>query len=90
MEGVLVSAKRIGGTITVTVASDKTGYVWAAGWTTALVSRLNPKTGELIQYLLPGINTEIRRVSVDDSVARPIFWAGENAEPRVVKVEVLD
>jgi virginiamycin B lyase len=70
--------------------SDKTGYVWAAGWTTGLVSRLNPKTGELIQYLLPGFNAEIRQVSVDNSVARPIFWAGENAEPRVVKVEVLD
>ena len=25
--------------------SDKTGYVWAAGWTTGLVSRLNPRHG---------------------------------------------
>jgi len=70
--------------------SDKTGYVWAAGWTTGLVSRLNPKTSEIVQYLLPGFNAEIRRVSVDNSVDHPIFWAGENAEPRVVKVEVLE
>jgi virginiamycin B lyase len=70
--------------------SDKTGYVWAAGWTTGLVSRLNPKTGEIIQYLLPAFNAEIRRVSVDNSGDRPIFWAGENAEPKVVKVEILD
>ena len=69
---------------------DKTGYVWAAGWTTGLVSRLNPTTGMIVQYLLPGFDAEIRRVSVDNSVDRPIFWAGENAEPRVVKVEVLD
>ena len=70
--------------------NDKTGYTWAAGWTTGLVSRLNPKTNEIVQYLLPGFNAEIRRVSVDNSVDRPIFWAGENAEPRVVKVEVLE
>jgi streptogramin lyase len=70
--------------------NDKTGYTWAAGWTTGLVSRLNPKTSEIVQYLLPGFNAEIRRVSVDNSVDRPIFWAGENAEPRVVKVEVLE
>ena len=69
---------------------DKSGYVWAAGWTTGLVSRLNPDTGMIVQYLLPGFNAEIRRVSVDNSVDRPIFWAGENAEPRVVKVEVLE
>lgn len=70
--------------------SDKTGYVWAAGWTTGLVSRLNPQTGVIVQYLLPGFSAEIRRVSVDNSGERPIFWAGENAEPRVVKVEVLE
>jgi streptogramin lyase len=70
--------------------NDKSGYTWAAGWTTGLVTRLNPKTSEIVQFLLPGFNAEIRRVSVDNSVDRPIFWAGENAEPRVVRVEVLE
>ena len=35
----------------------------------------------IVQYLLPGFNAEIRRVSVDNSVDRPMFGAGENAEP---------
>jgi streptogramin lyase len=69
---------------------DKAGYVWAAGWTTGFVTRLNPMNGEIVQYLLPGFNSEIRRVSVDNKPAHPVFWAGENAEPRIVKVEPLD
>jgi streptogramin lyase len=68
---------------------DKAGYVWAAGWTTQLVTRLDPRTGEIAQYLLPGLDAEIRRVSVDDSTTPSTFWAGENREQRVVKVEPL-
>jgi len=53
------------------------------------VSRLNPNTGEVVEYLLPK-TTNIRRVFVDNSTTPVTFWVGSNHGASIVKVEPMD
>jgi hypothetical protein len=53
------------------------------------VTRLNTRTGESINYLLPR-TTNIRRVYVDNSTTPVTFWAGSNHGASIVKVEPLE
>jgi streptogramin lyase len=53
------------------------------------VSRLDPKTGDFVEYLLPR-RTNIRRVFVDNSTTPVTFWVGNNHGAAIVKVEPLD
>jgi len=53
------------------------------------VARLDTKTGEFVEYLLPR-TTNIRRVFVDDKGPRPAFWVGSNHGASIVKLEPLD
>jgi hypothetical protein len=53
------------------------------------VTRLNVKTGEMIDYLLPS-KTNIRRVDVDKSVSPSRLWVGNNHGATLVKIEPLD
>jgi streptogramin lyase len=71
------------------VTADKNGEVWSGGEFSDRVIRLNPKTGEMIEYLLPRF-TNIRRVFVDNKTARPTFWVGNNHGASIVKLEPLD
>ena len=45
---------------------DNAGYAWAGGMNNDRVVRLNTRTGEMVEYLLPR-STNIRRVNVDNS-----------------------
>jgi virginiamycin B lyase len=63
--------------------------VWSGSMLTDQVARLNPKTDEIVEYLLPH-NTNIRRVFVVDSGPRPVLWVGSNHGNAIVKVEPLD
>jgi len=71
------------------VVMDKTGWVWTGSVTNDRVLRLNPETGESVEYLLPR-PTNIRRVFVDNSTARPTFWVGSNHGASIVKLEQLN
>jgi virginiamycin B lyase len=68
---------------------DKNGEIWASTMHTDRVVRLNPKTGEAVQYLMPS-DTNMRTVFVDNSTTPPTFWVGSNHDHRIVKVEPLD
>jgi streptogramin lyase len=72
------------------VVADKQGYVWAGAMTSELILRLNAGTGEFRKYLLPRLGVNVRRVEVDNSGTRPIFWVGENHQARIARVEPLD
>jgi virginiamycin B lyase len=63
--------------------------VWTGSMLTDQVARLNPKTDEIVEYLLPH-STNIRRVFVVDKGPRPVLWAGNNHGNAIVKVEPLD
>ena len=72
------------------VELDKAGYVWTGGMSSDLITRLDPKTGQFRMYLLPHLNANIRRVDVDNSTNPPTFWAGENHQAKIAKVEPLN
>ncbi len=62
---------------------------WTGSMLNDHVTRLNTKTGEMVDYLLPR-TTNIRRVFVDERGPRPAFWAGSNLGASIVRVETLD
>jgi streptogramin lyase len=53
------------------------------------VSRLDPKTGQYVEYQLPR-TTNIRRVFVDNSTSPVTFWIGSNHGASIIKLEPLD
>ena len=69
--------------------ADKNGEIWAGGMHTDRVVRLNPKTGESVEYQLPA-ETNMRSVFVDNSTTPVTFWTGSNHKAALVKVEPLD
>src|SRR4051812_38626127 len=68
---------------------DKNGEIWASTMHTDRVVRLDPKTGNAVQYLMPS-DTNMRTVFVDSSTTPTTFWVGSNHDHRIVKVEPLD
>src|SRR5256712_5155805 len=68
---------------------DKNGELWASTMHTDRVVRLDPKTGNAVQYLMPS-DTNMRTVYVDNSTTPTTFWVGSNHDHRIVKVEPLD
>jgi streptogramin lyase len=68
---------------------DNTGQVWIGGVTNDRVLRLNPETGESVEYLLPR-STNVRRVFVDNSTTPPTFWVGSNHGASILKLEQLN
>lgn len=70
---------------------DKNGEVWTGGMHTDYLYRLNTKTGEWVQYLLPTLNINLRRMGGVDSSTSPVtVWVGENLQGRIAKVEPLN
>ena len=72
------------------VESDKNGEVWAGSMLNDRLTRLDPKNGTFVDYLLPGQFSNIRRVFVDNKTERPTLWIGDNHGANVVHVEPLD
>lgn len=71
------------------VIVDRNGEAWTGSMLSDQVTRLDPVTGETINYLLPR-STNIRRVFVDNSTTPVSFWAGNNHGASIVKVEPLE
>jgi virginiamycin B lyase len=71
------------------VTADKNGDAWSGGEYSDRILRLNPKSGEIIEYLLPRF-TNVRRVFVDNSTTPPTFWVGNNHGASIVKLEPLE
>jgi len=53
------------------------------------VTRLDPKSGQMTDYLLPH-STNIRRVFVDNSTTPVTFWVGNDHGASIIKLEPLD
>jgi streptogramin lyase len=71
------------------VTIDKNGEVWSGGEFNDRILRLNPATGQFTEYLLP-LQTNVRRVFVDNSTTPVTFWVGNNHGASIVKLEPLD
>jgi streptogramin lyase len=63
--------------------------VWTGSMMSDQVSRLDTKTDQITEYLLPH-TTNIRRVFVQETGPRPVLWVGNNHGAAIVKVEPLD
>jgi streptogramin lyase len=59
------------------VAFDKNQEAWTGSMIDDQVTRLDTRTGAMVQYLLPR-ETNIRRVHVDNSTTPVTFWVGSN------------
>jgi streptogramin lyase len=70
-------------------AIDKNGEIWVAGMQTDRAIRVDPKTGESVEYLMPS-DTNMRSLYVDSSTSPVTFWTGSNHAHALVKVEPLD
>jgi streptogramin lyase len=68
---------------------DDSNYAWTGGMGNDHVSRLNVKTGEVVDYLLPS-KTNIRRVDVDKSANPSQLWVGNNHGAAIIRVEPLE
>ena len=72
------------------VAVDKDGDVWAGGEFMDYIFRLDPNTGQITSYLLPTLDVNVRRVTVDNFSTPPVFWVGENHRAKIAKLEALN
>ena len=68
---------------------DKNGEIWASTMSTDRVVRMDPKSGETEQYLMPS-DTNMRTVYIDNSTTPVTFWVGSNHAHALVKVEPQD
>ena len=71
------------------VTLDKNEEAWTGSMITDRVARLNTKSGEITEYLLPR-STNIRRVFVDNSTTPVTFWVGNNHGASIIKLEPMD
>jgi hypothetical protein len=69
---------------------DRAGYVWTGGIVSDLVTRLDPKTGEMIEFLLPQIDANLRALDVDNLTNPPSLVIGENHHAKIAIVTPLD
>ena len=71
------------------VMIDKNGEAWTGSMMNDRIVRLDTRTGQFTEYLLPN-PTNIRRVWVDNSTTPVTFWVGSNHGASIVKLEPLD
>jgi streptogramin lyase len=72
------------------VATNKdASEVWTGSMLNDQVARLDTKTGQITEYLLPR-PTNIRRAYVQDTAKRPVLWVGSNHGASIIRVEPLD
>jgi len=67
---------------------DKNQFVWTNDFNTSRIYRLDIKTGEATEYLMPA-PYEVRDLTVDESADRPTVWIPVYRPPsRMAKVQV--
>jgi virginiamycin B lyase len=71
------------------VPNKDASEVWTGSMLNDRVARLDTKSGQITEYLLPR-PTNIRRVFVQDDGPRTALWVGSNHGASIVKVEPLD
>lgn len=70
-------------------APDRNGYVYATSNTAERLMRLDPKTGEIIEYQIP-TDFDSKKIAHDPTTGRSVLWMANTRAARIVKVEPLD
>lgn len=68
---------------------DKNGHVYASSNMAERVVRLDPKTGEVIEYQIP-TDFDSKEIIHDPSTDRVTFWMANTRNARLIKVEPLE
>jgi len=70
-------------------APDKDGYVYATSGMAERLIRLNPKTGEIVEYQVP-TEFDSKKITYDPTTSRTTLWLVNTRTARLMKVEPLD
>jgi len=68
---------------------DRTGKIWVSSTGSDRLLRLNPVTGDIVQYLMP-VTYDARKVVVDNSADRITVWLPNKNLGQLIRVEVED
>ena len=70
-------------------APDKNGYVYATSNMAERLMRLDPKTGEIVEYQMP-TEFDSKKIAYDPTTSRMTLWMVNTRTARMMKVEPLD
>src|SRR5262249_32153170 len=70
-------------------AGDRNGDGWATSNGSDHVIRVNPSTGETIEYLMP-VYLDARKVVVDPSTTKTTIWLPNKNLAQLIRIEPLD
>ena len=70
-------------------APDKNGYVYATSNMAERLMRLDPKTGEIVEYQMP-TEFDSKKITYDPTTSRVVLWMVNTRTARMMKVEPLD
>ena len=70
-------------------APDRNGYVYATSNMSERLIRLDPKTGEIVEYQIP-TEFDSKKMTYDPSTSRTTLWMINTRTARMMKVEPLD
>ena len=68
---------------------DKEGHVYTPSNTADRLCRLDPKTGDIVEYLMPTRDFDTKQLAIDPITQRAV-WFANTRNARLVKVEPLD
>ena len=68
---------------------DKNGNIWVSSTGSDRVLSLDPKSGEVIQYLMP-VYYDARKVVVDLSAGKTTVWLPNKNLAQLIRIEVPD
>ena len=68
---------------------DPKGYVYSPSNMSERLMRLNPATGEVVEYLMPG-NFDVKKIAYDPTTTRVVMWMANTRNARMLRVEPLD
>jgi virginiamycin B lyase len=71
------------------VPNHDASQVWTGSMLNDHVTRLDTKSGQFTEYMLPR-STNIRRVFVEEVGPKTVLWVGSNHGASIVKLESLD
>jgi streptogramin lyase len=69
---------------------DREGFVWTGGIVSDLVTRLDPKTGDMTEFLLPQVDANLRALDIDNLTSPPSLLVGENHHAKIAIVTPLN
>ena len=70
-------------------APDRNGYVYATSNMAERLVRLDPKTGEMVEYQIP-TEFDSKKIQFDNTASRTVLWMVNTRTARMMKVEPLE